>query len=523
MYTLNNSDINTVCEKLDAVFAEHRVSGRNGTRIRLSAEEILLQYQGVFGQDTAFDVKCEKRFGSLRIVLTVCCDSFDPTDNIPEEEIILRRMMESTECTPVWSFRNGVNKIAFTVRLHGRLPSWAGIVIAAAAGIIGGLAAKALPTTLYMALTEKILDPISSAVMGFFGAVAGLMIAMAIISGIVSMGNVATLNRIGKKLIRHVFLWMAVVALLVIGIAPLVFPIAGGAGKGFDYETVWGMLLDIVPDNLITPFSTGNTLQIVFMAAFTGYIILRLAGRDSYLVDTAQSINLLVQEMIAVIMGAMPLVVFVSLFELFGGKMQINLASVYKLPVYQAVLSFGWLALVAIRVAVTRKVRLPVLIKKLLPTFLIAFSTASSAAALPSAMETCEKKLGIGKKLVNVGVPISNLLNKPMSFIERMVGILCMAELFGVNVTWSSLISMVITAFIFAISTPSVPGAGISAFTLMAQQFGVPMEAISIIISLDIITDRISTPAQVSVGQLELIQIANGLGSLDTETLRKKS
>ena len=176
----------------------------------------------------------------------------------------------------------------------------------------------------------------------------------------------------------------------------------------------------------------------------------------------------------------------------------------------------------AIRVSATRKVRLTILIKKLLPSFLIAFSTASSAAALPSSMEACEKKLGIGKKLVDVGVPISNLLNKPMSFIERMVGILCMAELFHVDVTWQSLLSVAITAFVFALSTPAVPGAGISVFTLMAQQFGLPMEAVSIIISLDVITDRISTPAQVSVGQLELIQIANGLGSLDTETLRKK-
>ena len=521
MYTLNNPDIAAACGKLEADFAEHRISDQNGTRIRLSVEEILLKYAEYFGRDTEFDVKTEKRFGSLRTVLSIRCDSFDPIDSISEEEIILQRMMESMECVPVWSFRNGINRIAFTVRTGSRLPSWAGIVIAASAGIIGGMAAKALPQTLYTALTEKILDPVSGTIMGFFGAVAGLMIAMSIISGIVSMGNVATLSRIGKKLIRHIFLWMGVVALIVIGIVPLVFPIAGGAGKGFDYETVLGLFLDIVPDNLITPFSTGNTLQIVFMAAFTGYVILRLAGRDSYLGSAAQSLNLLVQEMVAVILKAIPLVVFISLFELFGGKMQISLASVCKLPVYLALLSFGWLALVAIRVSVTRKVRLNVLIKKLLPTFLIAFSTASSAAALPTSMETCEKKLGIGKKLVDVGVPISNLFNKPVSFIERMVGILCMAELFRVDVTWSSLISMVITAFIFALCTPTIPGSGISAFTLMAQQFGVPMEAISIIIALDVITDRISTPTQVSVGQLELIQIANSLGSLDIETLRK--
>ena len=73
------------------------------------------------------------------------------------------------------------------------------------------------------------------------------------------------------------------------------------------------MLLSIVPNNLISPFSTGNTLQIVFMAAFTGYIILRRAGKDASLTNAAQSINLLVQEMVAVITKVLPFVVFVSL------------------------------------------------------------------------------------------------------------------------------------------------------------------------------------------------------------------
>ena len=522
MYTLNNGDIDAICGNLETFFKEHHVSDQNGMRIRLSVEELLLKYRDRFSEDIEVEVRTEKHFAKLRVVLALRCDSFDPTDNLSEEEILLRQMMESTECVPAWTYRNGVNRITFSVRPGSRLPEWAGVVIAMALGIIGGLAAKALPQATYMALSEKIFDPVSSAIMGFFGAVAGLMIAMAIISGIVSMGNVATLNRIGKKLVRHIFIWMGVVALLVIGITPFVLSVGGGAGKGFDYETVWGMLLDIVPDNLITPFSTGNTPQIVFLAAFTGYIILRIAGREPRLAGAAQSIDLLVQDMVAVITKAIPLVIFVSLFDLFCGKIQIDIASVYKVPLYQAVLSFGWLALVVIRVCVTRKVRPDILIKKLLPTFLIAFTTASPAAAMPSSMETCEKKFGISEKLVNVGIPISDILNKPMIYIENMVGILCMAELFHVDVTWSSLISMAITAFIFAISTPTIPGADISAFTLMAQQLGIPLEAISIIISIDVITDRISAPAHVAVGQLELIQIANGLGSLDQKTLRKK-
>ena len=89
MYTLNNTDIDRVCRKLEADFAEHRISDPDGTRIRLSVEEILLKYAERFGCDTEFDVKTEKHFGSLRIVLSIRCDTFDPIDSISEEEIII--------------------------------------------------------------------------------------------------------------------------------------------------------------------------------------------------------------------------------------------------------------------------------------------------------------------------------------------------------------------------------------------------------------------------------------------------
>ena len=121
---------------------------------------------------------------------------------------------------------------------------------------------------------------------------------------------------------------------------------------------------------------------------------------------------------------------------------------------------------------------------------------------------------------MHVGIPISNIFNKPISLIERMTALLCMAELFGVDISLSTLAAMVITSFAYAMSAPTVPGGGISSFTLMALQFGIPIEAVSIIISLDVIIDRITTSAQVAVGQLELIQVADRLNKLDSAVLR---
>lgn len=74
-----------------------------------------------------------------------------------------------------------------------------------------------------------------------------------------------------------------------------------------------------------------------------------------------------------------------------------------------------------------------------------------------------------------------------------------------------------------AIATPSIPGSAVSAFTLMASGFGIPLEAVSIVISLGFISDRISTPTQVNSCQLELIQIADKLNAIDKSVLRSKA
>ena len=520
MYTLTDTDIDKMSEEVAACLAEFRIQKHDRIRIRLSVEEILLKYRERFGQETEAELLHEKHFGILKLRLKLHCDRSDLTDVLSEEDVLFQRLSESPGCVPVWSYKNRCNEIHYSLRAGSRLPSWAGIVITAAAGILAGLAARAMPEKLYRSLTEKLLDPVSSAVMGFFAAIAGVMMAISVIAGIVGMGSVSTMNRIGKKLFGHIVLWLVILALLIFAAAPFVFSIGRSTGAGFDFESIWNMLLGMIPSGFLEPFLTGNTMQIVFLAVFTGFIILRLAGKSPRLADAVQNINLLVQEMVVIITKALPVIVFISMFELIGNKNGPALGDVYKYPLYHTVLCCFWLFSVIARVCITKKVSVSVLLKKLIPSFLIAFSTASSSASLYETMKACDKKYGIEKQLVHVGIPISNIFNKPISLIERMTALLCMAELFGVDISLSTLAAMVITSFAYAMSAPTVPGGGISSFTLMALQFGIPIEAVSIIISLDVIIDRITTSAQVAVGQLELIQVADRLNKLDSAVLR---
>ena len=523
MYTLSDNCIDRISDEIVSFLSAGRVPEQSRTRIRLAAEDLLMKYRDRFGEDTVPELSLRKRFGKLHITLKLHCESFDPIGTASDEDFMLRNLLRSLGYEPVWSFHNDCNEICFTVRSGRRFPSWAVILIAGALGILGGFLSRLLPAEALTVLTDTILSPVGSAIMGFLSAVSGLLISLSIISGIIGMGSVSTLNRIGKKLIGHIMLWMLLLSVLLIILLGMLFPIGSGGGMGFDFGSLWSMILDIIPDSLIEPFATGNALQILFISIVVGIVILSSISKLTPVVNVIDGCNLIISDIVALILDTMPLVVFISLLDLFSTPLGEGFGSVFKFPLLLFILSFAWLGITLLRVCVKQKVGPGVLLRKIFPAFLIAFSTGSSSAALTTSLSSCEKELGISPGLVKAGIPLSYSVNKPSAAILFLTAALCMAQVYGVDVSWTGLASMSITSMLLAVAAPAIPGGAISACTLLFTIYGIPLEALSIVISLDVITDRIATPVLVAVSQLELIQVASETGNLDRDVLRSRT
>ena len=520
MYTLSNKSIDRISEEITSILENKRVPVRDCTKIRLTAEELLLKYREKFGSESELTLLHTKRFGKIIVTLRLRCESFDPMAELSAEDFWLQNILQALGYVPTWTYKHNCNELCFPVRCESRLPAWAGTLLAGAVGIILGFAARLLPTETLSMLTDTLFDPVSSTVMGFLSAVSAMLIFLSIINGIVGMGNLATLNRLGKKLIGQILRSMLLLSVVIVLIFGLLFPISGGAGSGFDFGSLWSMILDIIPSSFFDPFNTGNALQILFLSFVIGFIMLRSVSSLDPVVRGVQGLYLIVQDMMALVLKALPLVVFISLFKLFSGSADIDLRAVYKYPLIQLLLSLAWLAAVILKICVKLKAKPAILVKKLLPTFLIGLSTSSSNAALSTSMDTCENKLGISPELVKVGIPLSHSIDKPTGIILLMSGAVCMAQMFSVDISWMELVTMTLTVFLLAIAAPPVPGGGISVITLLFTIYGIPLEALSIIISLDVITDRIVTSSIVTNAQLDLIQVADSLGELDKEILR---
>ena len=204
-----------------------------------------------------------------------------------------------------------------------------------------------------------------------------------------------------------------------------------------------------------------------------------------------------------------------------NGKLNIVLQS-WKMILVILLLMIVYYVINLLRIAVTKKISPLLLFKKIGPTFLIALTTASSAAAFSVNTQDSVSKLGIDKKLVEFATPLGQVLFMPgvvTMFFGMEIGF---AESCGMTITTSWLIIALITNILLAFAVPPVSGGMIMGFTIAFAQLGIPVEVLGIALTVDAILDFPCTACDISSWQLTMIDVADSLNMLDKEVLHKE-
>lgn len=517
--TLSNENIALAIEAIREFFAGQKVEQRTVLRTTLSAEEVLLKYQGHFGAEGHFTLQCTKRFGHIQAEIAVAGESYDPFAET-EEGSILHTLLVNAGLEPAWAYRRRSNHVVFTAQGKKKLSSLMQIVLALVAGLGFGFAASFLPNGIGLTISQKLLSPISSTIMGFLSASAMLLIFLSVASGICSMGDISTFNRIGKKLIIRFLVMMLPAAVIATAFLFPFFHIGSFGTAALDVSTYFEMLLDIVPSNLVEPFLTGNTLQIIFLAACLSAALLVLGLKTSGVTELITQANFMVETVVIAVTKLLPIVVFVSMFSLAASGALASIGAAYKLLALE-IAGVGLLLLLdLIRVSISKRISPLLFLKKIASAMTVAFTTSSSSAAFPITLETTEKNLGVDRQLTNIGVPLGPVMFKPHIMIYFPVSIMCLAEMYDVEITLSWFITLMLTSLFVSVAIPPVPGSTLSCLILLFAQFGIPAEAVAVIAALDAINDRINTMAKHFCLEVELVELAGSLNLLDEEMLR---
>ena len=408
--TLNAEGI----DRLSALLAEALVAAGTDRKdvvlLRLAMEDILMPWCNSLGEGARSVFRCGSRLGRMYIEIQVPGKQLEPIEIGEEADgLLYSTLLAQAGLSPVYSYRDGQNRLTLYPPKPRRMNPLIQLVLALVAAVLCGILCLALPQSAQTA-AGAVVQTLFTALMEISQALAGPMIFLSVCWGIVCVGDVRVLGRIGRTVISRFIAGVYVTA----GISALclVWLFRSGNGAAAEGENaasqIYSMILGIISDNILSTFLEGNSLQIIFMAVCAGLVMLLLKEKLPVLHTLVEQMNTAIQFMMETVSRYIPVFTFISLFTLILSNSLSGLSGGAK----GLLLAVAVCVLCALAAALRLNVSYPLLLRKLLPTYLIALATASSYAALSTNLETCEKKLGISERISRFAVPLGQVIFK---------------------------------------------------------------------------------------------------------------
>ena len=492
-------------------------------RVRLTMESLLSTLITPEGEPGQAELRFSRWMGACWLRVRYGGERFDPTVPAANEfEALSRFILNHTGFLPDWRWANGRNELRLRIPTGGIRPEFVtlGCIAAAlAVGLLGGV----IPDAVKAGVTDYVLRFLADGFWNLLNTFIGLMIFFSIVTGICGFGSASAFGRVGNLMLgRFVGLSFLICGVLTAASA-LVFrlPVGSMGGEG-QVRSILKLIFGILPGNPIRPFLEGNTLQIVFLGVVVGVVLLLLGSEAGAVRTLALQIQMLIMRCIGFVSVLLPVFVFCSLVMQIWQQGAGIFLRLWKPLVVGFVFSLGAIAVYAVIVCRKLKVKPSVLLPKLLPDYLIAFSTGSSAAAFSTSLEINEKKLGMDPAYSKTALSIGGMLFAGVQALNYLMCALYLAEFYGISANVAWWIVLWLTSTLLIMATPPVSGGGIACIAILIAYLGIPEEGLAMAATVTVLLDFVCTGARVSTLHLEMLLQANRLDLLDRETLRKK-
>ena len=401
------------------------------------------------------------------------------------------------------------------------------IMIGLIAGIIlGAILHAAIPDPDAIAKVGKYFQLVADIFLRLIKMIIAPLIFATLVSGIVHMGDTASLGRVGLKTITwfigativSLSLGMALVNLLQPGVGGIQFPLppanasAGIVNTGGD---MFKTITEIFPKSIIEAMANNTILPIVIFSLFFGVAMSAIGEKAA---PITKGVDALVDVMLQVtnyVMRVSPLAVFAAMtkavainglgilltFGKFIGSFYLGLAVLW------VILGLAALAVIGPRAfTLLRYIREPIL---------LAFSTSSSEAAYPRTLEALDR-FGVPPKISSFVLPLGYSFNLDGSMMYMTFATLFIAQLYGIELTFSQQIVMLLTLMITSKGMAAVPRASLVVISAVMADFNIPEGGLVLILAVDQFLDMGRSGTNVVGNAVASAVVAKWEGNLDT-------
>jgi Na+/H+-dicarboxylate symporter len=399
------------------------------------------------------------------------------------------------------------------------------ILAAMAFGILAGVLTNAFMTPEEMAGLVSFYKLLPKIFILLIKMIIAPLVLFTLIAGIGHMEDAAQVGRVGIKALAwfivasvvSLVLGMVMVEWLKPGVGLNMQMLAGEAAKvpSTDNFTLEKFIEHVIPSSIIKAMAENEILQIVIFSVFAGTAVAALDDKAPKIMELAEEGAAIMLKITEIVMKFAPVAIFGALAQTIAQQGPSILWTYAKfMGGFYASMGILWLLILGAGFVVLGRGMIIKLLKMIYEPLLLAFSTASSEAALPKLMVGLPK-IGVSQKINSFVLPLGYSFNLDGSMLYCTFATIFIAQAHGVEFSTGQKILMLFLLLITSKGIAGVPRASLVVIMATLAYFGLPAEWIAIVLGVDHLLDMGRSATNVVGNSVASAVIAKWEGQLD--------
>jgi len=349
------------------------------------------------------------------------------------------------------------------------------------------------------------------------------LVFISLLTGVSALSDPKKLGRVGGKAISLYLFTTGVAVTLALISAVIIQPGVGASPQTLIEREIaaqpsfFQVVIDMVPQNPVRAMAEGDMLPIIVFAVLVGLSIALSGEAGKRVSHFFEDLNTVVMKLVGFVMAMAPYGVFALITVLAATTGWSTFVGVLKYVILVLVMLVVH-ALVSYSLILKLLTGLSprIFFTKMRGVMAFAFSTASSAATIPVTLRTVTQQLGVHNRVASFTVPLGATINMDGTAIMQGIAAGFIAQYYGVDLSLSQYLMVVVMVIIASIGAAGVPGVGLVLLAGVLAQVGLPAEGIALILGVDRLLDMTRTAVNVTGDALVTTVVASSEGELDT-------
>ena len=540
------ADIGGIAEGLDFIeetLKEYKFKPKFIKESMLLSEESMVRLIDNASEGGTIHIHVKKKGGLATIILSApgtdmtgqsLADLGVNTDDVGRgnESAIRAILLKAYEDKMRYARKGKYNFINITVGMPEKVFAVKTLIALGVALITGAILQFALSDAAKTALDSYFFSPIGQIFINLLMLVAAptvffsIMVSVANYSSFSDPGAVSVKTFVGYALtsIAAVLVGILVFNTFKPGLEGQLLPIITDPGhdlstQGTDFIQT---IVNIVPSNIIDPFRNVDTLQLIFLALICGVALGRIGDYSKTLRNMVEALNTLFTKIVSLLMNIIPFIAFVATVSLMlsvGRGIAVSVAELLGVLIIGIAVM---MLIYCILVLVIGRVSPFVFLKKYSPLMKETFILGSGLSALPKTMRCCKNSLGISPKVYSFSIPFGASFNMDGNCVYLTIAGLFIARLCGIEFSSSQILPLVFTVLILSIGAPITPGTTIICLTIILNQMGVSLAAVSVLFGINAVVEMFLGMSNTTGDVAVSLAIARTENLLNADTFNSK-